>query len=51
MDALMLGIGVGFDTKGKNIHQILKNQNGVLSYKVPDSREGWIESIKLLLES
>ena len=53
MDASMLGVGVGFDTKGAN--QILikgpnKNRNSEL-YVIPDTREGWIESLRLLLES
>lgn len=50
MDYLMLGVGVGFDTlySGK-IHAQDKN-NGFV-YVIPDSREGWIDSIVLLIEA
>lgn len=53
MDALMLGVGVGWDTKGKDknleIHQPEQVEgNQVL---IPDSREGWAESVRLLVNS
>lgn len=51
MDMSMLGVGVGFDTKGKEqivIHQ--PKQESEL-YVIPDTREGWVDSLKLLLES
>jgi ribonucleoside-triphosphate reductase (thioredoxin) len=53
MDASMLGVGVGFDTKGADEVMIkLPNPNrGVEEYEIPDTREGWVESLKLLLES
>ena len=51
MDALMLGVGIGFDTKGANkiIIQkpILTNDVFVIS----DSREGWVKSLSILLHS
>ena len=49
----MLGVGVGFDTKGageivvKGIDKKKDNQ----VYEIIDTREGWVESLKLLLES
>lgn len=53
MDASMLGVGVGFDTKGAGQLQIkgpnLKRQTE--NFVIPDTREGWVESLKLLLES
>ena len=52
MDASMLGVGVGFDTKGCGkfqIHRPVPDQRK--KYVVPDSREGWVESFKLQLES
>ena len=53
MDASMLGVGVGFDVKGAG--QItVKGPNktrGLDLYIIPDTREGWIESVKLLIES
>jgi len=53
MDASMLGVGVGFDVKGAGEVMIkLPNPNrGVEEYVIPDNREGWVESLKLLLES
>jgi len=53
MDASMLGVGVGFDTKGageiiiKGINRDRKEE----IYMIPDTREGWVESLRLLLES
>lgn len=52
MDASMLGVGVGFDTKGKgkiNIRQ--PDPNYVESFIIPDDREGWVQSLRLLLRS
>ena len=53
MDASMLGVGVGFDCKGAGEVMIkLPNPNrGTEEYVIPDNREGWVESLKLLLES
>ena len=53
MDASMLGVGVGFDTKGAGT-LILKGPNPVRRselYEIPDTREGWVESLRLLLDS
>ena len=53
MDASMLGVGVGFDTKGAGeivIKGVDKNRDEQV-YEIPDTREGWVESLKLLLES
>ncbi len=53
MDASMLGVGVGFDTKGageivvKGVNWDRKQEKFV----IPDTREGWVESLRLLLES
>lgn len=52
MDASMLGIGVGFDTKGAN--KIIINEPDKLkhwTFTIPDSREGWVESLRHKLES
>ena len=53
MDASMLGVGVGFDCKGAGEVMIkLPNPNrGIEECVIPDNREGWVESLKLLLES
>ena len=51
MDFLMLGVGVGFDTlgSGKIIVQNQKEKEDV--YIIPDTREGWVESLHLLINS
>lgn len=52
MDACMLGVGVGFDTKGAgkiNIHR--PNVSRTITHTITDSREGWVHALKLLLES
>ena len=53
MDASMLGVGVGFDTKGAGEIMIksLNSNREIETYVIPDTREGWVESLKLLLES
>ena len=53
MDASMLGVGVGFDTKGAGeivIKGINKDRTEEV-FQIPDTREGWVESLRLLLES
>ena len=53
MDASMLGVGVGFDTRGAE-QFIVKGPNidrGEEICIIPDTREGWVESVRLLLES
>jgi len=50
MDSSMLGIGVGFDTKGAGKYKVHKPQSTV-PFAVPDSREGWVTSLQLLLDS
>ena len=53
MDASMLGVGVGFDTVGAT-QIIVKGPNTkreTENYKIPDTREGWVESLRLLIES
>ena len=53
MDASMLGVGVGFDTKGAE-KLLLKGPNETRKTEViiiPDTREGWVESLRTLLDS
>ncbi len=52
MDASMLGVGVGFDTKGAG-QLIVKNprRDLAMNYAIPDTREGWVDSVGLLLRS
>ena len=51
MDALMLGVGVGFDTKGAGKITIKKPIEDHFTFQLPDSREGWVESLKLIIEA
>lgn len=54
MDSAMLGVGVGFDTKGSESHYIIKgvnNEENEIVNIIQDSREGWVNSVKILLES
>ena len=60
MEASMLGIGVGFDTKGAakdfTIHVpsgAERSKGTILSQEIviPDDREGWVESMRLLINS
>ncbi|MCD6654135.1 MAG: fused protease/ribonucleoside-triphosphate reductase [Sulfurovum sp.] len=51
MDMLMCGVGVGFNTawKGENVSMPHKSRPAV--FIIPDSREGWVASVRLLIES
>jgi len=52
MDALMLGIGVGFDTVGQDKNfPIYAPTEPEQIYEIPDTREGWVESVRLLINS
>ena len=53
MDASMLGVGVGFDTLGAG-KLIVKGPNETRKTElceIPDTRQGWVESLRLQLES
>lgn len=53
MDALMLGVGIGFDTLGcgKTTIRKPKTNGGFNQFTISDSREGWVESVKELLDT
>ena len=51
MEMSMLGIGVGFDTRGAGNLQVHAPTGSETTYVIPDSREGWCESVNLLLRS
>ncbi len=53
MDASMLGVGVGFDTKGAGqlVIKGLNLEKESIIFVIPDTREGWVESVKLLLDT
>jgi adenosylcobalamin-dependent ribonucleoside-triphosphate reductase len=50
MDALMLGIGVGFDTEGSGSLTIHEPSYTNDTLTIDDSREGWVDSVNLLLD-
>jgi len=52
MDFLMLGVGIGFDTEGEGKITIQQPEvNTGQKYIIPDTREGWIEALRLVLTS
>lgn len=51
IDALMLGVGVGFDTRGAGTAMVYAPTDDVFIHEIEDSREGWVDSIRILLES
>lgn len=50
-DMLMLGVGIGFDTKGAGLVTISKPLDEEETFVIPDTREGWVEAVKVLLDS
>lgn len=51
LDISMLGVGVGFDAKGANKVRISKPYDTEKTYIIPDSREGWVDSLGILIRS
>lgn len=52
MEASMLGVGVGFDTKGSGKDIVIREPRFKRDvYVIPDSREGWVESTRLLINA
>lgn len=57
MEASMLGVGVGFDDKGVEKDFTIYKPRKVYSeaessvYKIPDTREGWVESVAKQINS
>lgn len=51
MEASMLGVGVGFDDKGADKDFTIYEPKGEEAYVVPDTREGWVESLVLILNA
>ena len=49
MDMSMLGVGVGFDLKGEGKIKIHEPKETTYAFQIPDTREGWVESVKLVL--
>ena len=51
MDFLMCGVGVGADVAGANKVKVKSPSEKVTTYIIPDTREGWCESLRLLINS
>lgn len=52
MEASMLGVGVGFDTKGAAKNFTVHAPTGWTDHReIPDTREGWVESVSALIDS
>ncbi|MDD3591151.1 MAG: fused protease/ribonucleoside-triphosphate reductase [Sulfurovum sp.] len=51
MDMLMCGVGVGFNTAWKGENVAIPDKTAPFFYSIPDSREGWVSSVRLLIES
>jgi adenosylcobalamin-dependent ribonucleoside-triphosphate reductase len=51
MDMSMLGVGIGFDTKGEGRILIENPPINDQIYCIEDSREGWVNSLGVLLDS
>ena len=51
MDSLMCGVGVGFTTHESSLFTMKKPHGEEQVYVVPDTKEGWSESVKRLIQS
>ena len=51
MDMLMCGVGVGFNTAWRGKHAAMPDKARPVPFLIPDSREGWVASVRLLIES
>ena len=52
MDALMLGVGIGFDTLGAEKDITINPPSGhPYTFIIEDSREGWVDSLRLQINS
>lgn len=50
MDMSMVGVGVGFDTEGAGMLEITSPVD-VVEVVIEDSREGWVDALRVLLEA
>ncbi|GAA4834130.1 hypothetical protein [Algivirga pacifica] len=52
MDMSMLGVGVGFDIKGADQVTVYQpSKEDITTHSIPDSREGWVSSVGMLLQT
>lgn len=50
-EMLMLGVGVGFDTRGKGKVEIARPDRTNTPYVIEDSRQGWCDALSVLLNA
>jgi adenosylcobalamin-dependent ribonucleoside-triphosphate reductase len=51
MEASMLGVGVGFDDRGADKNFEIYEPQGEQAWVIPDTREGWVESVTAVINS
>lgn len=51
MDMSLLGVGVAFDTKGAGTIVIQQPQTAEYTHVVEDSKEGWVDLVRVVLDS
>lgn len=51
MEASMLGVGVGFDDKGADKGFAIYTPGEEQTFEIPDTREGWVDSTALIINS
>lgn len=51
MSMLMVGVGIGADTRGAGSVHVYSPSGIPVFYDIPDTRQGWAESIQLLVDS
>lgn len=51
MEASMLGVGVGFDDKGADKDFAIYSPQGEETFVIPDTREGWVDSLSLIINA
>jgi ribonucleoside-triphosphate reductase len=51
MSMSLAGVGTGFDVKGKDKLKVIEPASNGFTYIIPDSREGWVESLRYLLDA
>ncbi len=51
MDMSLLGVGVAFDTKGAGKIEIVQPEYSDETFVVEDSKEGWCDAVRVVLES
>lgn len=51
MDYSMLGVGMGFDLLGAGLRTLQAPAQSAEAYQVPDTREGWINCVRIMLNA